>query len=145
MNWKRESLALIFGMLVILIIFGDGIPGRAIGNLDTIFGESLWPFVDVMYPLASIIVFLLYGKSKGGIQVRRSAILPFAALLAGILMIQFDDVFELINHPIKLPQLYWTIARWGYLLVAAGSFLGFGRACERLSVGQKTRDAFKPG
>ena len=63
MNWKSESLALVFGMLIILIIFGDAAQVSWVGNLDTIFGLTYWHLMDVIYHLASIMVFLLYGKS----------------------------------------------------------------------------------
>jgi hypothetical protein len=132
MNWKREIPALVFGMLIILVIFGDAAAVRGVGNLDTVFGTSYWPLMDVIYPLASIAVFLLYGQSKGGIQIQVVTILAFLALLAGLLIIQFDDIFQLFNHPITLPQVYWTTARWLYLFISIGSFLTFGQACQRL-------------
>ena len=131
MNWKQESLALIFGMLIILIIFGDSTSVQGVGNLDAAFGEAFWPWTDVLYPLASIVVFLLYGKSRGNLRVNTASVLAFLALLAGLLIIQFDDIFELVNHHITLPWSYWTAARCSYLVVSIGSFLAFGRACRK--------------
>ena len=40
-----------------------------IGNLDTIFGIGAWQLLDVAYPVASIAVFLLYGRAKGGLRI----------------------------------------------------------------------------
>ncbi len=132
MNWKKESLALVFGMLIVLIIFGDALQGDRAGNLDTVFGETYGHLIDVIYPLASIIVFLLYGKSKGGIQIHPATILSFLAFLVGLIIIQFDDIFVVLNHPITLPWVYWTTARWCYLFIASGSFFAFGWACSKL-------------
>ncbi len=137
MNWKRESLALIFGMLVMLIIFGDGVhvrsPGapQSIGNLDTIFGITYWPLMDVIYPLASIATFLLYGKVKGGMQFNATTTTLFVFLLIGLAIMQFDDIFVVIRHPITLPDTYWAVARWLYLFISTGSFLTFGWICEK--------------
>jgi hypothetical protein len=141
MSWKSESLALVFGMLMVLIIFGDALPGDRIGNLDTIFGEAYWRLMDVIYPLASMVLFLLYGKVKGGIQIHFATILPFLAFLAGILIIQFDDIFVVLNHPVKLPELYWTAARWSYLFLSSASFFVFGWVCSKL----KSRPEKAPG
>ena len=49
-GWKSEVLALVFGMFVILIIFGDAMPNEWVGNLDTIFGQTYWPLMDIIYP-----------------------------------------------------------------------------------------------
>ena len=65
MTLKSEVLALFFGMLLILITFGDAYLKPFIGNLDTIFGLQFWKAIDTIYPLASIAVFLLYGWIKG--------------------------------------------------------------------------------
>jgi hypothetical protein len=126
MNWKRESLALVFGMLIVPIIFGDTLQGNRAGNLDTVFGQTYGHLMDVIYPFASIVVFLLYGKSKGGIQIHIASILLFLAFLAGLSIIQFDDFFVLLNHPITLPWVWWTTARWCYLFISTGSFFAFG-------------------
>ena len=61
---KSDFLAMLFGMVMILIIFGDSLPVPNAGNLDTIFGKTWWPTMDVIYPLASIVIFLFYGNRK---------------------------------------------------------------------------------
>lgn len=131
MSWKSEILALVFGMLLILVTFGDAAQVDWVGNLDTIFGLNYWRFMDVIYPLATIIVFLLYGAVKGGIQIRPAPVLLFLALAAALVMISIDDFFEVIDRPITLSPVYWAAARWIYLLVAAGSFLSFGWVCQK--------------
>ncbi len=62
MSIKSEIFALFFGVLLILVTFGDDhfgatLSGVGIGNPDTVFGISFWPVLDVIYPLASIAVF----------------------------------------------------------------------------------------
>jgi hypothetical protein len=130
MNWKSESLALVFGMLIILIIFGDAAQVSWVGNLDTIFGLTYWHLMDVIYPLASIVVFLLYGRSKGRLCLRGTSILLIIAFLLAIFIMQLDDIFVVLNHPIILPDAYWTIARWLYLFTAITTFFAFGQSCK---------------
>jgi hypothetical protein len=133
MNWKRDCIPLVFGMLIVLIIFGDSMQVGKVGNLDTVFGETYWRLMDVIYPLASIILFLLYGKLKGGIKIHFATLLSFVAFLAGLSIIQFDDIFVLMNHPIMLPWSYWTAARWCFLFIAPASFFTFGWLCGLLN------------
>ena len=130
MNWKSESLALVFGVLIILIVFGDTAQLSWVGNLDTIFGVAFSSLMDIIYPLASIVIFILYGKAKGSLHLQRSSIMLFVAFLIAILIMQFDDIFEVLNHPIILPVIYWTIARWLYLFTALITFFAFGRSCK---------------
>jgi hypothetical protein len=129
-NWKSESLALIFGMLVIFMIFGDAAQVNWVGNLDYAFGHIFWPATDVIYPLASVVVFLLYGRSKGILRLHRSSILLFIAFLISILIIQLDDLFVVLNHPIELSAIYWTAARWFYPIAAITTFFAFGHSCK---------------
>ena len=133
MKWKSESLALVFGMLIILIIFGDAAWVSGVGNLDTIFGQTYFPLMDILYPLASIVVFLLYGKSKGSLHVRSTSVMLFVAFLAAIVIMQFDDIFVVFNRPITLPAVYWAIARWMYLITAITTFFAFGESCKSKS------------
>lgn len=130
-GWKSEGLALIFGMLVVLIVFGDALPGDRVGNLDTVFGQGLWPVMDVVYPLASILVFLYYGRLKGTVRLRSPSGWILMIFLISLTLIQLDDFFVVINHPIVLPDTCWTAVRWLYLIIAPGAFLVFGIACSR--------------
>ena len=131
LSWKSEALSVVFGMLIILIIFGDEMSIHWVGNLDTIFGPELSPLMDVIYPLASIIVFLWHGKLKGAIQFRFRSNLLFLMFIASIILIQFDDIFVVFNHPITLPDVYWTTARLLYFIIALGTFFTFGIECEK--------------
>jgi hypothetical protein len=131
MGWKSEILALVFGMLLVLVTFGDAAQLDRVGNLDTIFGDNFWRSMDVIYPLATIIVFLLYGAVRGGIQIRPLSVLIFLAFAAALVMIIIDDIFEVLNHPVTLSPTYWAAARWTYPLVAGASFLAFGWVCGR--------------
>ena len=133
MNWKSESLALVFGVLIILIVFGDAAQLSWVGNLDTIFGVTYSSLMDIIYPLASIVIFILYGKAKGSLHLQPRSIMLFIAFLIAILIMQFDDIFEVLNHPIILPVIYWTIARWLYLFTALTTFFAFGRSCKNKS------------
>lgn len=130
MDWKSEILALVFGVLIILIIFGDAAQLSWVGNLDTIFGVTYSSLMDIIYPLASIVIFFLYGKTKGNLDLKLRSIVLFVAFLIAILIMQFDDIFEVLNHPIILPVIYWTIARWVYLFTALTTFFAFGRSCK---------------
>lgn len=131
-NLKSELLALVFGMLIILITFGDNRVYPLVGNLDNIFGPSFWRFMDVLYPLASIIVFLLYGKVRGGLRIHALTVLVFLIFLMSLVMIIIDDIFTGLGRSIGLPVNYWGIASWVYPFVSASSFLAFGWVCARL-------------
>ncbi len=133
-NRWNEIWAFIFGLLVILEIFGDQVLVKGVevaGNLDTIFGTTFWPLMDLLYPLASIAVFLLYGRAKGGIRFNTKSILSLFGFLAAIVIMQFDDFFVVFRNTITLPGLYWTLARLVYLFAATGTFFAFGSACSR--------------
>jgi hypothetical protein len=133
MNWKSETLASIFGMLVILVTFGDRLPNLYyVGNLDTIFGPTWWYLMDVIYPLASIAVFIFHGWINSGIRIHYASILLFLVFLVGLAMINIDDIFFVLNYTIKLPDTYWVIAHWLYPFIALISFFSFGWICRKL-------------
>ena len=137
--FKTSDLwALGFGLVVMLIVFGDSGPAPDIGNLDAIFGHHLWPLMDVVYPVASIVFFLLYGRSKGPLKFSLRILWPFALFLAAALMIQIDDVAEAFRHSIVLSDHYWTAARWLYFFIATGAFLTFGVICQSRNSGQRS-------
>jgi hypothetical protein len=77
MSLKTEIVAFGFGMLLILLTFGDSWLVGDVGNLDRIFGVTLWKPLDILYPVASIAIFLLYGKLKGGLRFNALTILVF--------------------------------------------------------------------
>ena len=59
MGLRSEITAFTFGVLLILVTFGDAHLSGTVGNLDTTFGLVLWKPLDALYVLASIAVFLL--------------------------------------------------------------------------------------
>lgn len=133
MNRKSETLAFIFGMLVILVTFEDGLSNLYnVGNLDTIFGQTWWPLMDVIYPLVSIAVFLFHGWVNGGLRIHYASILLFLVFLVGLTMKDIDDVFIVLKYPITLPDTYWVVARWLYPFISFISFFAFGWICRKL-------------
>jgi len=136
LGFKSEVLTFFFGMLVIFVTFGDSrfhLPtGAAIGNLDSILGQGLWPVLDVVYPLATIVVFLLYGWSKKGkLRVNSRTVLLFLSFLAVLTLIIVDDLTEGVGLAIHLPQLYWNVVSLVYPLYSAVAFFFFGRENEK--------------
>lgn len=125
---KSEIIALAFGMLLILETFGDAPLVWYIGNLDTIFGLAFWQFLDTFYPIASIAVFLLYGKTKGGIRINKVTAGLFVSYVFALMLMGLDDVIIVLNLPIMLPKVYWVAIQWGYPIYAIIAFFLFGRA-----------------
>ncbi len=125
---KSEILALIFGMLLILVTFGDAHLSSEIGNLDTIFGLTYWKLLDVVYPVASVIVFLLYGKIRNGIKLNLQKILILISFLIVLALISLDDVAIVFNLTIDLSHEYWIIIQWIYPIYSALAFFLFGRS-----------------
>jgi hypothetical protein len=96
-------LSLIFGLLLILMDFNDNSPlSLGIGNLDQILGPSMYHAVEVIYPLGSIAVFLLFGmvcrnigRNEPKKMARRfSYQMPLAAiaLVFYLLLLGLDDL-----------------------------------------------------
>ena len=92
MGLKSEIIALTFGILLILLTFGDAHLVGSVGNLDTIFGLAFWKPLDVVYSLASIVVFLLYGKVKGGLRFNVVTMLVLLSYLFALALISLDDI-----------------------------------------------------
>jgi len=136
LSLKSEVLTFFFGMLVILVTFGDsrfhiGTVGASIGNLDSILGQRLWPVLDVFYPLATIVVFLLYGWSKQGrLRISSRTIFLFLSFLAALTLIIIDDITNSFRLTVHLPQLYWSVVSWAYPIYSAFAFFLFGKANE---------------
>lgn len=128
---KSELIALAFGMLLILETFGDAPLVWHIGNLDTIFGLAFWQFLDTMYPIASIAVFLLYGKAKGGIRINMVTVGLFASYIFALMLMSFDDVIIGLHLSIMLTKSYWAAIQWFYPIYSIIAFFLFGRANQR--------------
>jgi len=128
MRLKSEVLALAFGMLLILVTFGDAHLARHIGNLDTIFGLGFWRLLDVLYPLLSICVFLLYGREKGGLKINPLTVGLFISYLVALALVSVDDIALVLNLPITPPRTYWIAMEWFYPIYSIIAFFIFGRA-----------------
>ena len=134
-KFEAEVLAALFGVLIILLDFGDDHTGLTIGNLDTIFGLRLWPVMDVIYPVASIVVFVAYGRSKTSKEwnIDAQTILPLAGYLIVLLLISVDDVSDVLKLGLKLPEAYWIPVMWLYPIISFITFFSFGHANEKTS------------
>jgi len=128
MNSRSEMLAFVFGVLVVLVTFGDSHLTSWVGNLDSIFGLTLWQALDVVYPLASIAVFLLYGWVKGGkLRVNVITALLFASFVAVLALVNIDDLAIALNFPSTKSVVYWTIMMWVYPVYSFFAFFLFGK------------------
>ena len=134
-------LSLVFGMLLILMDFGDHSPfSVAVGNLDQIFGPSMWHPVEVIYPLASIAVFLLFGfvcknigkKEPKKTERRLSYTVLFAAItllfyLSLLALDDLDDISKILNLHLILGASYWFAMEAIYPIGSIILFLLFGK------------------
>jgi hypothetical protein len=130
MGLKSEIIALTFGVLLISLVFGDSHLAGYVGNLDTIFGLAFWKPLDALYLLASIAVFLLYGKVKGGLRFNVVTMLVFLSYLFALALISLDDIALVLNLQITLSKDYWIAVEWFYPIYSSIAFLIFGRANE---------------
>lgn len=128
MGLKTEIIALTFGVLLILLTSGDNHLVYNVGNLDTIFGLAFWEPLDVLYPLASIVAFLLYGKAKGGLKFNIVTILAFLSYLFALALISLDDTTPFFNLQITLSKDYWIAVELFYPIYSSIAFFIFGRA-----------------
>jgi len=131
-NTRSEILALLFGVLLILLTFGDDHTGNTIGNLDTIFGLRFWPLMDIIYPLASILVFLYYGETKanGDLKINLKTTMLFLTYIVLLFLISVDDVLQVLGSSATLPRTYWIIIMWLYPIGSAIAFFAFGHENE---------------
>jgi hypothetical protein len=130
MGLKSEIIALTFGILLILLTFGDAHLVGSVGNLDMIFGHAFWKPLDVLYLLVSIVVFLLYGKVKGGLRFNVVTMLVFLSYLFALALISLDDIALVLNLQITLSKDYWIAVEWFYPIYSSIAFIIFGRANE---------------
>ncbi len=141
MRFRGEVLAFAFGVLLILVTFGDDNLGRiggvTIGNLDTIIGRVMWPVLDVVYPLTTITVFLLFGLVKGGrLRTEWDTLFLFSSFLLVLALINIDDIIIGLNRAgfvfsLFLSRLYWAAISWIYPVYSAAAFFLFGRLHEK--------------
>jgi hypothetical protein len=130
MGLKTEITALAFGVLLILLTFGDSHLVGIVGNLDTIFGLALWKPLDVLYVLVSILIFLVYGKVKGGLRLNLATVLVFLSYLFAVALISLDDISLVLRLHLTLSKDYWIAVEWFYPVYSIIAFFVFGRANE---------------
>jgi hypothetical protein len=130
MGLKSEIVALAFGLLLISLTFGDAHLVSYVGNLDTIFGVAFYKPLDVVYVLASIAVFLLFGKLKGGLRFNVVTVLVFLSYLFALALISLDDISLVLNLKMTLPKDYWIAVEWFYPIYSSIAIFIFGRANE---------------
>ncbi len=135
LKFKTEALIFLIGALVILLTFGDNHTGPNIGNLDTIFGLRLWPIMDVIYPLASILIFFAYGqaKNKENPESDTKGLLPLTIYLVALFLLSVDDVSDVLNLGLRFPEAYWIIMMWLYPIISFFTFFSYGQANEKQS------------
>jgi len=126
-------------MFIILLNFGDDHTGLTIGNLDTIFGLRFWPLMDIIYPLASILIFLAYGvaKGNGGLKFNAKMVMPLAIYLLALFLISIDDVSQVLNLGLTLPEVYWIAMMWLYPAISFLAFFSFGKQTKNQALIQK--------
>jgi hypothetical protein len=133
-----EILSLLFGVLLILVTFGDAHIDLTVGNLDTIFGLGFWRALDVFYPLASIVVFLLYGRVKGnGLKTNAKTVFLFASFIIVLLLVNLDDLMPSLNVTLEPSNIYWIIISWVYPVYSSIAFFLFGKEHETVEALEK--------
>jgi hypothetical protein len=135
MGFKKELLALAFGVLLILVTFGDNhlgrIVGMPVGNLDSVLGQRYWPVLDVVYPVATIAVFLLHGSLIGKkLKMKSASTVVFVSFIVMLGFMNADDIIIGLNHlglnlMVYPPQEYWNIISLLYPIYATVAFFLF--------------------
>ncbi len=127
-NLRSNFLSLVFGALLVFVTFGDDHTSPVIGNLDTIFGLTFWQALDVLYPLLSIAIFLLYGYLQGRrLKVNMLSAVIFSSFILALVLINLDDFARILNFEFNPPPLYWTILMWIYPVFSTFAFLLYGK------------------
>ena len=140
MSYRSEILAFAFGALLIFLTFGDDYLSKNIGNLDTIFGLGLWPVLDVVWPIATIAIFLLYGREKGnGLKINSTTVLLFLSFLTVLMLITVDDITLVLRISFNEPNTYGIVMMWVYPVYSGVAFFLFGEKHETMRTAlQKT-------
>ena len=133
MGLRSEIIALMFGALLMFVTFGDAHIYWFVGNLDTILGLTFWRALDLFYPIATIIVFLLYGWAKGGkLRINPTTVMLFASFITVLLLVDIDDVVKVLNITLEPSKTYWTIVMCIYPVYSSVAFFLFGKKHETL-------------
>jgi hypothetical protein len=70
--------------------------------------------MDIIYPLASILIFLAYGEAKGNgdLIFNAKTLLPLIAYVLALFLSIVDDVSQALNLGLTLPETYCIAAMW---------------------------------
>ncbi len=100
----------------------------------------MWPVLDVIWPVATMAIFLLYGREKGnGLKINPTTILLFLSFPIVLTLIDADDITFVLRIPFNEPRIYWIIAMWVYPVYSGVAFFLFGKKHETMrAVLQKT-------
>ena len=131
--------------------FSDSFPLQgSVGNLDQIFGAGLWYPTEAFLLIASVLVFVFFGKSLFdlGMEDRADGISPRALSLAKslktlalfllyavlLVLVDIDDILKVlgIQSSLRLSVLspgYWLPIEVIYPVASIAVFILFGKAC----------------
>jgi hypothetical protein len=149
LNFKPMILSIVFGILLILMDFGDHSPfSVAVGNLDQIFGPRTWYPVEVIYPAASIAVFLLFGITCRNIGIKEAkstkrpetiylilfGMLSFLIYLLLLALDDLDDISKILKLHMILGANYWFAMEAIYPIGSIILFLAFGKVLYEIGI-----------
>jgi hypothetical protein len=99
--------------------------------------------MDVIYPLASILIFLAYGEAKGNGDLRFNVgtVLPLTAYALALFLNCIDDVSLVLNLGLTLPETYWIAVLWLYPVISFFAFFSFGQANEKAAIKKIRRNS----
>jgi hypothetical protein len=89
--------------------------------------------MDIIYPLASILIFLAYGEAKGngGLKFSAKTVMPLAVYFLALFLICIDDVSQVLNLGLIFPKIYWIAMMWLYPFISFLAFFSFGETNEK--------------
>jgi len=132
LSLKTEFLAFAFGVVLVLVTFGDNYLGSflgiTVGNLDTILGFRLWPFLDATYFVATILFFLLYGMVKAKkFRINIASMLIFISFLVMLILMSIDDIAKVFSQSFQPPNAYWLVMSFIYPVYGTFAFFLYGK------------------
>jgi hypothetical protein len=91
------------------------------------------------------VVFLLYGKVKGGgLRFNAVTVLVFLSYLFALALISLDDIILVLRLQTTLPKDYWIPVEWFYPIYSSIAFFIFGKANEsekkRINLSPRTNE-----
>jgi hypothetical protein len=92
--------------------------------------------MDIIYPLASLLIFLAYGEAKGNgeLKFNTKTVMPLITFMFALFLISIDDVSQVLNLGLTFPSIYWITMMWLYPIISFLGFFSFGEANEKASL-----------